>query len=149
MKRIFIYITIIAALFGCKKKEELSNAQSEVFVKYYGSFSEDYSNKMIQTDDQGFIIVGTVSSLTQQKDADDCIEIIKTTKIDWLIVDHYGIDEDWQMKLKSYCNKIMVIDDLGDRSHYCSLLLDQNIGSTFSKYKELVKKDCKLLIGPK
>lgn len=86
--------------------------------------------------------------VTQQKDADDCIEIIKTTKIDWLIVDHYGIDEDWQMKLKSYCNKIMVIDDLGDRSHYCSLLLDQNIGSTFSKYKELVKKDCKLLIGP-
>ena len=49
---------------------------------------------------------------TQQQDADDCIGILKKEKIDWLIVDHYAIDEDWQCKLKPYYEKLMVIDDL-------------------------------------
>ena len=39
--------------------------------------------------------------VTQQKDANDCIGILKTIKTDWLIVDHYGLDETWQRKLKS------------------------------------------------
>ena len=86
--------------------------------------------------------------VTQQKDASDCIDILKTATTDWLIVDHYGLDEDWQIKLKPYCKKIMVIDDLGDRSHDCNLLLDQNMGSTQAKYKGLVNQNCKILTGP-
>ena len=31
----------------------------------------------------------------------------------------------WEEKLRPYVNKIMVIDDLGDRQHNCDLLLDQ------------------------
>ncbi len=64
---------------------------------------------------------------TQQQDADDCIGILKKEKIDWLIVDHYAIDEDWQCKLKPYYEKLMVIDDIADRRHECDLLLDQNL----------------------
>ena len=65
---------------------------------------------------------------TQQQDADDCIEILKSEKIDWLIVDHYALDEQWQKKLKPYYEKLMVIDDLADRKHQCDILLDQNFG---------------------
>jgi len=54
---------------------------------------------------------------TQQQDADDCIEILKSAKTNWLIVDHYALDEDWQRKLKPYYDKLMVIDDLADRKH--------------------------------
>ena len=34
--------------------------------------------------------------VTQKEDADECERLIKNIKIDWLIVDHYGIDQDWQ-----------------------------------------------------
>ena len=84
---------------------------------------------------------------TQQEDAQQCIDIIKLIEPDWLIVDHYAIDIVWEKTLRSYCKKLMVIDDLGDREHLADLLLDQNYGSTVEKYKKLVPKDCKILAG--
>ena len=86
---------------------------------------------------------------TQQQDADDCIEILKSEKIDWLIVDHYALDEQWQKKLKPYYEKLMVIDDLADRKHQCDILLDQNFGRSLQDYKELVPTSSKLLMGSK
>ena len=86
---------------------------------------------------------------TQQQDADDCIEMLKSEKIDWLIVDHYALDEQWQKKLKPYYEKLMVIDDLADRKHQCDILLDQNFGRSLQDYKELVPTSSKLLMGSK
>jgi UDP-2,4-diacetamido-2,4,6-trideoxy-beta-L-altropyranose hydrolase len=86
---------------------------------------------------------------TQQQDADDCIEILKSEKIDWLIVDHYALDEQWQKKLKPCYEKLMVIDDLADRKHQCDVLLDQNFGRSLQDYKELVPTSAKLLMGSK
>jgi UDP-2,4-diacetamido-2,4,6-trideoxy-beta-L-altropyranose hydrolase/UDP-4-amino-4,6-dideoxy-N-acetyl-beta-L-altrosamine N-acetyltransferase len=84
---------------------------------------------------------------TQQQDADDCIEILKSAKTNWLIVDHYALDEDWQRKLKPYYDKLMVIDDLADRKHLCDLLLDQTFGRQTCDYEPLVPTDCELLLG--
>jgi len=67
----------------------------------------------------------------------------------WLIVDHYGIWKDWQLVVKDYVGKIMVIDDLADRKHYCDVLLDQNLGSDISLYEKLVPNTCKTFFGPK
>ncbi len=86
---------------------------------------------------------------TQQQDADDCIEILKAEKIDWLIVDHYALDAQWQKRLKPYCKKLMVIDDLADRKHQCDVLLDQNFGRSSKDYKDLVPTSAKLLMGSK
>ena len=85
--------------------------------------------------------------VTQQKDADDCIEILKLEKVDWLIVDHYALDELWQKRLKPYYEKLMVIDDLADRKHQCDILLDQTFGCQQEDYLELIPKRCKLLLG--
>ena len=84
---------------------------------------------------------------TQEQDADDCIKILKSEKLDWLIVDHYALDEQWEKILKSYCKKIMVIDDLADRKHRCDILLDQTFGRQQESYSTLSSKDCKLLLG--
>ena len=84
---------------------------------------------------------------TQQQDADDCIEILKVEKSNWLIVDHYALDEQWQKRLKSYYEKLMVIDDLADRKHQCDILLDQNFGRDSKDYKILTLKSTKLLMG--
>lgn len=86
-------------------------------------------------------------SVSQQQDANDCQSILEKIKPDWLIVDHYAIDQAWQLALKPYYQKLIVIDDLGDRHHLCDLLLDQNYGATKSKYQGLVPEACKVLAG--
>ncbi len=86
--------------------------------------------------------------VTQQQDAEDCQSILNEINPDWLIVDHYGIDHTWQKQLRSYYQKLMVIDDIGDRYQDCDLLLDQNYGSDLDKYKNLIPSTCKLLAGP-
>ena len=86
-----------------------------------------------------------------QTDAMQVEEIIKDldTPPDWLVVDHYALDERWEGYLRSYVKKIMVIDDLADRSHDCDLLLDQNFYDNLeSRYDGLVPSRCKKLLGP-
>lgn len=45
---------------------------------------------------------------------------------DWLVVDHYGLDIQWERAAHALARRVMVIDDLPDRPHECDLLLDQN-----------------------
>lgn len=87
-----------------------------------------------------------------QTDARQVEEIIKDldTPPDWLVVDHYALDEKWEGYLRPYCKKIVVIDDLADRVHDCDLLLDQNFYENLeSRYDSLVPARCKKLLGPK
>jgi UDP-2,4-diacetamido-2,4,6-trideoxy-beta-L-altropyranose hydrolase/UDP-4-amino-4,6-dideoxy-N-acetyl-beta-L-altrosamine N-acetyltransferase len=87
--------------------------------------------------------------VTQRQDADDCIGILKAEKSNWLIVDHYALDEQWQKRLKPYYEKLMVIDDLADRKHQCDILLDQTFGRQQEDYLTLIHEYCKLLLGSK
>lgn len=84
---------------------------------------------------------------TQEQDAKQCRTILDDIKPDWLIVDHYGIDDVWQELLKKSYKKLMVIDDLADRSHLCDLLLDQTYGREKKNYADLVPKRCQMLLG--
>jgi len=83
----------------------------------------------------------------QLTDAYQCKKILEAEQVDWLIVDHYAIDYRWQDHLKSYCNKLMVIDDLADRVHHCDLLLDQTYGRKKQDYEDLVPHSCTLMLG--
>ncbi|WFP50629.1 UDP-2,4-diacetamido-2,4,6-trideoxy-beta-L-altropyranose hydrolase [Methylomonas sp. EFPC3] len=68
---------------------------------------------------------------------------------DWLIVDHYAIDAEWEAILRPMVGRIMVIDDLADRRHDCELLLDQNFYiSPEQRYRSWVPQSCDLLFGP-
>lgn len=84
----------------------------------------------------------------QSQDAESCIEkIVKISgKADVLIVDHYSLDANWQLKIKPYCDKVIVIDDLANRNHQCDILIDSNPKS-ISLYDKLVPENCDLLIG--
>jgi UDP-2,4-diacetamido-2,4,6-trideoxy-beta-L-altropyranose hydrolase len=71
------------------------------------------------------------------------------TVIDWLIVDHYALDAQWERALRPICRRLMVIDDLADRRHDCDVLLDQNFHrDQDQRYQELLPKQCKTLLGP-
>ncbi|MFX4261971.1 UDP-2,4-diacetamido-2,4,6-trideoxy-beta-L-altropyranose hydrolase [Pelotomaculum propionicicum] len=69
---------------------------------------------------------------------------------DWLIVDNYDLDRQWESQIRPYVKKIMVIDDLADRPHDCDLLLDQNLYDNIqSRYNGLVPDSCQTFLGPK
>jgi len=81
---------------------------------------------------------------------DQCAKLLQSAgHIDWLIVDHYGIDISWERAMRAYCQKLMVIDDLANRAHDCDLLLDQNIQDSPDRYAKLVPSGCETLLGPK
>jgi UDP-2,4-diacetamido-2,4,6-trideoxy-beta-L-altropyranose hydrolase len=82
-----------------------------------------------------------------EQDAQQTIEAIRDGAWDWLVVDHYGVDERWERALRGSASRIMVIDDLADRRHDCDLLLDQNLGRGAADYDDLVAASRKL-IGP-
>ena len=87
---------------------------------------------------------------TQAKDAADCAPILATQRPDWLIVDHYALDEHWESALASHYRKLLVIDDLADRAHNADLLLDQNWHGeqTAYRYDERVPSRTIKLLGP-
>jgi UDP-2,4-diacetamido-2,4,6-trideoxy-beta-L-altropyranose hydrolase len=82
-------------------------------------------------------------------DATQTLEAIGPSPPDWMIVDHYALDEKWERTLRPFCKRLLVIDDLADRPHDCDLLLDQNIGRRAEDYDGLVFLGTKLLVGPK
>jgi UDP-2,4-diacetamido-2,4,6-trideoxy-beta-L-altropyranose hydrolase len=66
---------------------------------------------------------------------------------DLLIVDHYGLNACWETPMRQWAKRILVIDDLADRTHDCDVLLDQNAGRTVNDYAGLVPPYAALLIG--
>ena len=84
-----------------------------------------------------------------RKDSSQTREIIEGKEIDWLIVDHYGLDWQWESAIRDSVNRILVIDDLVDRAHDCDALSDCVYGRMVDDYKSLVPMECKLLLGTK
>lgn len=83
-----------------------------------------------------------------QMDAEQTLVALRAIEPDWLVVDHYAIDIRWEERLRPCCGKLMVIDDLADRSHCCDLLLDQNLGREPADYVPMVPAHCAVLTGP-
>lgn len=86
---------------------------------------------------------------TWQEDACRTLEAISGQKPDWLVVDHYALDAEWERLVAGAAGKIMVIDDLANRAHECELLVDQNLGRAGSEYDSRLPADCQRLIGPR
>lgn len=89
----------------------------------------------------------TTCDLEEDRDALDSIAYLKTWQPDLVIVDHYSLSSKWETKVNKYCRNIMVIDDLANRTHNCSILIDQGLNRIKDDYSQLVNKQCNLLIG--
>lgn len=68
-------------------------------------------------------------------------------KVDWLVCDHYGLDNRWECALRDLCHGILVIDDLADRPHACNVLVDPGFSRTAHDYERWLDHPCKLLLG--
>jgi|CXWL01.1.fsa_nt_gi UDP-2,4-diacetamido-2,4,6-trideoxy-beta-L-altropyranose hydrolase len=88
--------------------------------------------------------------VTQAEDAEQTIQALHGDRPDWLVVDHYGLDADWEQRLRPHTAQLMVIDDLANPCHDCDLLLNQNYSAGGeNRYKDLVPENCRLLLGPR
>ncbi len=74
----------------------------------------------------------------------------KSEQVDWIIVDHYGLDIKWEQKLRAYTQQLFIIDDLVNRHHDCDILLDQNLHHNAQRrYQILTPDTTTLLLGPR
>lgn len=79
----------------------------------------------------------------------ELIELIRINRYERLVFDHYGIDCNFEKKVKDATGiEIMVLDDTYEK-HHCDILLNHNISAKPEKYNSLVPEGCTLLCGEK
>lgn len=86
-------------------------------------------------------------TVSQQADAEQCADLLAQARPDWLVVDHYALDQAWQKMLQPFYNKLLVIDDLADRDHLADILVDQTFGRQQAEYRDRVPESAQLLTG--
>lgn len=85
---------------------------------------------------------------TQAQDAEACAARIETPA-DWLVVDHYGLDAQWEDLMRPKARRILALDDLADRDHSADMLLDQNhYRDQETRYEGRILPTCTRLLGP-
>lgn len=73
-------------------------------------------------------------------------EKIAREQPEWIIVDHYGIKEDYYLSLKRNRIKIFVIDDINHTRFPVDVLLNQNVNAAQHQYQ--CQKETIQLLGP-
>jgi|TARA_B100001964_G_scaffold122686_1_gene136038 UDP-2,4-diacetamido-2,4,6-trideoxy-beta-L-altropyranose hydrolase len=99
-----------------------------------------------------FLYTKNSKFINQTRDAEILKEKIKKKNVKYIIVDDYRFDLKWEKFFYKKGEKVVVFDDLHNRKHLCDYIIDSrwlNIDSFASRYKNLVPKDCKRLLGPK
>jgi len=64
----------------------------------------------------------------------------------FIMLDHYAIAAPWERELEKIA-PLLVIDDLSDRPHDCTWLIDQTFGKTRLDYKKLIPDRTETFIG--
>jgi UDP-2,4-diacetamido-2,4,6-trideoxy-beta-L-altropyranose hydrolase len=92
---------------------------------------------------------------SEEQDAADCLAALAAASHDpptWLVVDHYGLSVVWQRLMQASLAQppVLVLDDLADRPHQASVLMDANRldPAAADPYRDLVPEVCSTLLGP-
>lgn len=74
----------------------------------------------------------------------------KGAPVDWVVVDHYGLDATWERIVGSKSRRLFVVDDLADRPHDSDVLLDASHGEdATNRYEALLPARTRMLLGPR
>ena len=88
--------------------------------------------------------------VTMRTDAKESREALGKNACDWLVVDHYSLDESWEQAMRGHAERILVIDDLANRFHDCDVLVDQNYyRAGIARYQDLLPDSARILTGPR
>ncbi len=86
--------------------------------------------------------------VAQQLDASETLKLVSHRLWDWVVVDHYAMGLEWQLAMSGTAQKLLAVDDQGDRRLQCDVVLNQNPGAERIPYADLTPDACLLLIGP-
>ena len=87
--------------------------------------------------------------ILNSNDIKELISIIEKHSIEMIIIDHYGIDHNYEKALKEITGiTIFVLDDTYEK-HYCDILLNHNVSADESRYSENVPENCDIRCGIK
>jgi len=76
------------------------------------------------------------SSPASRQDAEQLVKLAGIHHTDWVVVDGYQFDVEYQRVLKAAGLRVLVIDDGGQCGAYCAdFVLDQSLGATEELYK--------------
>lgn len=118
-------------------------------ITFAGNYSEIVKSLILKKRYKVYSLSASGSFFDWEHDSLQMRDILKESVYDSLVVDHYEIDIRWEAFLQPFVTKIMVIDDLANRPHICSILLDQNYHSNAAdRYNGLIPINCRTFFGP-
>jgi len=81
-------------------------------------------------------VVYTKASIGSQQDAEETAAAAKSQEVDWVVVDGYSFDDNYQQFLKSQGLKLLDIDDEAKKKHYwADVVLNQNLYGIEESYQ--------------
>lgn len=99
--------------------------------------------------DRGYACDALAPGLDAAEDARATLAPLGDARLDWLIVDHYGLGAAFERTLRTCAAHVAVIDDLADRAHACDILMDSSrFPADTHAYDALVPSECERLLGP-
>lgn len=101
------------------------------------------------TPDGGLTDYAAWLGVSQAEDAAQTAQAMGGSHADWIVVDHYGLDAEWEATMRPHASRLLVVDDLANRRHDCDALLDQNLVASFEhRYDTLLDSGAVRLLGP-
>lgn len=87
----------------------------------------------------------------QTADAKNCLKGSGEDRWDAIVVDHYKLSDRWERAVGRETGRVIAIDDLANRPHEVSTLVDHNWygEGTPERYDALVDSETTLLLGPR
>jgi UDP-2,4-diacetamido-2,4,6-trideoxy-beta-L-altropyranose hydrolase len=81
-------------------------------------------------------------------DSIDLIDGLEGETYDLAVIDHYGLEADYERSIGDAGARVVVFDDLADRAHHCSILVDPTPVPREQNYRARTGNTARLLLGP-
>lgn len=85
--------------------------------------------------------------VTQGEDVSECLSLVGGKEENIWIVDHYGIDIEWEKEMVARKQFVVSIDDLF-RKHHSHIVIDHNLTADKNRYSNSIP-DASFLMGPR
>lgn len=111
----------------------------------------EVSNRVLKNSQHHVFSIELPDDCDFDQDATRCRHFMHglNAKVDWLIVDHYGLDARWEVATRAHNTPILVIDDLANRRHVCDVLVDPGMGRVRADYIDFLPASVHTLLGSK
>lgn len=99
--------------------------------------------------EEGLEVERLASPLGSEADAEHTRHLVHNLEPDWVVLDGYRFNREYQRSVRSAGRPLLVIDDFAGRESYAAdLVLDQNLGTEETLYRGKLTAD-RLLLGPR